>query len=98
MTTSTDTNLDIEVVTETDDQKKPQCQMAIKHMITGRVIRACGKPADYLVHMHCNANSPTLYHEESSNFMCRECLHESQVAWSFCKMHDVPAILSYTSL
>lgn len=98
MTTSTDTNLDIEVVTEEQDEKRPECQVAMKRVTTGQLLWYCGKPASYIVHMHTNANSPTLAHRESSNFMCHDCLTNTQLAHDVCMMHNCDVILSYTSL
>lgn len=98
MTTSTESDLEIEVVSEEQSEQKPRCQVAMRNMITGYVIRACDRPASYIVHMHTNANSPTLPHHESSNFMCTECLTNWKLVTDYCMEHDCAVILSYTSL
>lgn len=98
MTTSTDTNLEIEELVKEEQEKKPACMVTMKAVVSGHVIWECNRPADYLVHMHTNANSPTMVHRESSNFMCSECLHDSRLRHDVCMMHNCDVILSYTAI
>jgi hypothetical protein len=98
LTTSTESNLDLETVTEEQDENEVVCQVAMKRVMTGQLLWYCGKPAGYIVHMHTNANSPTLEHRESSNFMCHDCLTHTQLAHDVCMMHNVPVIMSVTSI